>query len=539
MLAANHKHYRRSLVFPSLAIALVGSLAACSAKKIEQSNPNTGVSFENRCLALLGEHPAQSGLSQLEVTSANYISSTEQLPQNSKQPINHQDFKAFCQLQAYFERRTGADDKPYAIGLGLNLPKDWNGRFLFQGGGALNGLIRPPMGAHAAGDTPALYRGFAVATTDSGHQSDSIFNHDFFADQQALLNFYGGAVYKSTLQAQRMVKAFYQTPSKRDFFVGCSTGGREAMTMSQRYPDLFDGIIAGAPAMRTNLSEVADLFMATTLREITDSGQQPPFNSAQQKAITQELLAQCDGLDGLQDGLIMAPQHCQFDTSQLACAGNEHQSECLSQKQISALDTAFAGPKTESHSQVYPGFYFDTGISAAGNPGVPGILQAKAGPLGAPREQLPFNLQRELDIAKNFPLAAGNATLTNLSGFSQNGGKLIFFHGVSDPWFSAKDTVTYFTNLQHTNGGAARVNEWSQLYLIPGMGHCSGGEITLDTFDLLTPLVSWVETQNKPSNVVATGDTLPNIARPLCPYPKVATYSNNGAPEAAGSFYCQ
>ncbi|GAA4961145.1 hypothetical protein GCM10025791_48250 [Halioxenophilus aromaticivorans] len=396
------------------------------------------------CEAWLGSHQDYTGFGKVEVTSATYIDNRGALPEKDQASVTSDKFKPFCQLEAYFEKRTGADGKPYAIGLGLALPDDWNGRFYFQGGGALNGLVRSPIGDRASGELPALYRGFAVASTDSGHQSDSIFNHDFFADQQALLNFYSQAIYKSTLQAQGFITSYYQSEPQHRYFVGCSTGGREAMTMSQRYPTLFDGIIAGAPAMRTNLSELADLYMAKALRGNNSTA---PFSAAQQTAITDALLEQCDGLDGLVDNLIMAVDHCEFKPDVLLCADNSDQNTCLTPEQISALQTAFAGPRTSQGDQVYPGFYFDTGISASGEGGVPGILQAMAGPLGKPRQNLPFDLNREIEFAEAFPLAPGNATLINLSTFANSGGKLMFYHGVSDPWFSAKDTLNYFRTL--------------------------------------------------------------------------------------------
>ena len=147
---------------------------------------------------------------------------------------------------------SGADGIRFA----LALPDRWSGRFLFQGGGGLNGSVNPPLGAAAAGATPALARGFAVVSTDSGHRGAG-FDRGFFADQDATLNFLFAANPKVAQVAKRLIDVYYRKPADHSYFVGCSTGGREAMMMSQRYPTTFDGIVAGAPAMRTGRSKEA------------------------------------------------------------------------------------------------------------------------------------------------------------------------------------------------------------------------------------------------------------------------------------------
>jgi len=474
--------------------------------------------------------------SDMTITSAEYITDVNQSDWLERLgPVQRGNFKPFCKLTGYFEKRTGAEDKPYAIGFGLSLPDEWNGRFLFQGGGGLNGVIREPLGAIAAGDVPAVFRGFAVASTDSGHQSETVFDPSFFADQLALLNFYAGAVEKTTRLTKSLVTNIYQQAPDNSYFVGCSTGGREAMTMSQRFPELFDGIVAGAPARRTNLSEIADLWSAKRLRMASESGNETPFSTEQQAFIVDELIARCDGLDGNEDGLIFNVEACDFAPQQLSCANNNH-AQCLSADEVTALDEAFAGPKLPDGRQVYPGFYFDTGINASGR-GIPGLLQAEPGPLGRSRLDMPFDIIREVTIAENFPLAPGNAVLSNLSTYRDNGGKLLFFHGVSDPWFSAKDTLKYFNEMAAANGGHEAVAGWSQLYMVPGMGHCGGGEKTLDQFDMLSAVVNWVEQNEAPREVIAKGQSMPGESRPLCPFPQVATYTQGDATQA-GAYQC-
>jgi len=156
---------------------------------------------------------------------------------------------AHCRFDAVIDRRTGADGKSYGIGFAIAMPDDWNTRLLMQGGGGLNGRVAPPVGAVAAGDVPALARGFAVVTTDTGHEG-AVFDASFMQDQQAALDFAYVAVGRVALAAKDVVARYYGIPAAKSYFAGCSTGGREGMLMTQRYPGYFDGVIAGAPAMR-------------------------------------------------------------------------------------------------------------------------------------------------------------------------------------------------------------------------------------------------------------------------------------------------
>lgn len=521
-------------LFVISALAMSHVSMSANAKPTKASQP----SAQARCAALAELTSERFGL---DIEESTYISSTSAIdaPKNRLSPEKLLGFKPYCQLTGYFEKRTGVNNQPYAIGFGLSLPDDWNGKFLFQGGGGLNGFIRDPFGAIAAGDLPALFRGFAVASTDGGHQNKNRFDTTFFADQKALLNFFSGAIEKSTYLALELLENIYQKAPEESYFVGCSTGGREAMTMAQRFPDLYDGIIVGAPARQTNYSEIADLWSAKRLRQASRDLKTPPFSPPQQQAIVDEVLAQCDAKDGLADGLIFDVEGCDFQPEKLLCKSHSRAETCLNQSQITALSDAFAGPSSQSGEQVYPGFFFDTGISATGQRSIPGLLQAVPGPLGNQFINEPFDINKQLAIAKNFPLEGGNALLTNLSSFAHNGSKIMFYHGVSDPWFSAKDTLQYYQAMMKDNGGSAKTADWSQFYFIPGMGHCGGGVQTLDNFDMLSELVRWVEKQQPPQSVVANGVSMPGISRPLCPYPQIPIYTGKSNIHQVSAFECR
>ncbi|HET9863496.1 MAG TPA: DUF6351 family protein, partial [Steroidobacteraceae bacterium] len=337
---------------------------------------------------------------------------------------------AYCRVDGVIDARTGRDGKPYGIGFAVALPAQWNGRFLFQGGGGLNGSVQPPLGAQYAGERNALERGFAVASTDSGHQG-AVFDASFLQDQQAALDFLSQGVATAAVIARQLVAQRYGKAPEHSYFVGCSTGGREAMLMSQRYPAYFDGIVAVAPAMRTSFSNLG-LRHATTALNVMGGR----FDETQRQLIIDALLEACDALDGQRDGFIFATQDCRFDPGTLACKDESHD-RCLTSAQVEAIRTVMRGPRTASGRQVYPGYFYDTGI--LNTQGLPGIL---AGPMIP--EGKPAGTSMDVDAAAAEAMTAramvGDTNAwTNLGAFRGHGGKLIFMHGLSDPWFSAQD----------------------------------------------------------------------------------------------------
>jgi len=228
----------------------------------------------------------------------------------------------------------------------------------------------------------------------------------------------------------------------------------------------------------------------------------------------------------------------QFDPKVLACSGAKRDG-CLSSEQAAAIEKAFSGPRDSRGRQVYPPFPYDTGVTATGG-GIPGLLSPGPSPLGQPNRSLQQDVDAEAATQAANPQAilSDTASWTNLNTFSGHGGKLIFFHGMSDPWFSANDTIDYYTRMGAANGGAQQVQSWSRLFLSPGMGHCAGGQ-SLDSFDLLTALVDWVEKGTAPDAVIATGRAFPGRSRPLCAYPKSAYYKGSGDTQDSRNFECR
>jgi hypothetical protein len=449
----------------------------------------------------------------------------------------------FCHVEGMINQRTGADGKPFGIGFALALPDQWNGRFLFQGGGGLNGSVALPLGSQAAGEVPGLARGFAVVSTDSGHKGSG-FDGSFFRDQQASLDFYYVAIGEVARLAKQMIASYYGRAAEHSYFDGCSTGGREAMIMSQRYPDYFDGIVSGDPAIRTGHSNLALGFMTAVFDEAApkdDSGKPDPkktFSPSDRKLIVNSLLQVCDAKDGLKDGMIFNSRACAFDPATLVCSGPKSDT-CLTRAQADALKKAFAGPKSGSGDAIYPGVPYDAGIADPGF--IPGLLGGPVIPVATGADFTHFDVDREaarVDADRTAQL--GDGTWTNLSSFAGHGGKLLFYHGLSDPWFSPLDTLGYYEKMaKDTGNGSSPVTTWSRIYFVPGMGHCQGGSAALDRFDMLSAVVDWVEKGVAPDRVVATGPAFPGRSRPLCPYPQHAQYKGQGDANDAINFVCQ
>ena len=452
---------------------------------------------------------------------------------------------AYCRVEGEINGRAGADGKHFGLTVAIALPEGWNGSFLMMGGGGLNGNLAAPFGPVAAGDRPALARGFAVVSTDGGHKGGG-FSDDFTHDQQAGLDFGFNAVPTVATRGKAVVEAYYGRRISKSFFTGCSTGGREGMEAAERYPFLFDGIITGAPAMRTDRSNLALKWAAVAFNRISPmdpaTGKIIPggaFSPSDRKLIVDSVLGACDELDGLKDGMVFNAGACHFDPAVLKCAGAKADG-CLSAAQVDAIKTAFAGPMTASGRRVYSAHPYDTGITMPGP--IPGfLLNSTAGPVGG--GVLPTSIDLEADEATanadSLQQLIDTYGWTNLSSFYGHGGKQLFFHGMSDPWFSAYDTVDYYQRLMAANGGADKLAQSSRLFLVPGMGHCGGGPATLDQFDLLSLLTDWVSTGKAPDAVIATGADFPGRSRPLCPYPQHAHYKGAGDPQSASSFECR
>jgi len=463
---------------------------------------------------------------------------------------------AHCRLQVTLDARPSQIEGVSALGISfeLRLPLEWNGRFLFQGGGGLNGSLGAATG-NVSGGPSALARGFSVVSTDSGHRG-SMVDSRFAADQQARLDFAYQAVQRTTYEAKDIINDFYGSGPEYSYYMGCSTGGREAMLAAQRLPLEFDGVVAGDPAF--NLTRIAanQVYSLQTVTRIAPAGPDGTpdlsraFTDEQLSAVGAAVTAECDALDGLADGMINDFEACGFDPASLQCAAGDSSGQCLSAVQVGALKDIFAGAKNSAGESLYGAFTFDTGVAGSawrsmhlgsdGRPPANASLGSDTLRLFAMTPQRPDLDPLDFDFDLHMPLtyetaAINDAIATLHTSFAGHGGKLIVYHGLSDQGMSAGALLDWYAGL--TPRDESGPQDWARMFFVPGMEHCSGGQST-DTFDMLTAIQAWVEDGVAPDRVEATGRNFPGVTRPLCPYPAVARYEG-GDPDSADSFVCR
>lgn len=493
---------------------------------------------------------------------------------------------AHCLVKGTMKERTGpVDGARYAIGFEVRMPLAWNGRFLHQVNGGLDGSVVPALGATsgAAPVAPALLQGFAVLSSDAGHGAPTPF---FGLDPQARLDYGYRAVGTLTPMAKNLIKSAYGKAPDRSYIAGCSNGGRHAMVAASRYADQYDGVLAGNPGFHLPKAATTQLWKAQQYARIAtpDASGQPDLATAvtpaEFKLISSKIVARCDALDGATDGQVNDVKACQaafnLQTDVPSCTGARDGS-CLTAEQKTVLSRIFAGPRNNKGEALYTGTWFDPGIAGSnfafwhfGSPATrdagavaflfttpPSTMDAFKATTGL---QYAMNFSMETDYPKMFATGAPYAESSwsymtppdeaNLGTLKNRGAKMIVYHGVADGVFSPMDTANWMDRLQANHGGQA--DAFARLFLVPGMNHCSGGPAT-DQFDMLAPLVAWVEQGKAPDRVTAkargiganvVNTELPaswsaNRTRPLCVYPKVARYNGSGDVENASSFSCQ
>ncbi|MFV0384228.1 tannase/feruloyl esterase family alpha/beta hydrolase [Paracoccus sp. (in: a-proteobacteria)] len=466
---------------------------------------------------------------------------------------------AYCLVQGVIEPRVGAGGRTYGTGFELRLPEDWSGRFLFQGGGGWDGTVRPATGAidRSKPEDTALGRGFAVVSTDAGHTGNSATDGWFGIDMKARSDNGYNSVRLVTARAKDLLARFYGRGPDRSYFMGCSNGGRQGMVAAIRMPGEFDGIVSGAPAFDLTPSIIAWNWNTRALMEaapVNEAGQPivaRAFSDEQLALVSDAAIAACDALDGAQDGNVFLPQQCDFDPGTLECRdGAEPGPQCLSAAQVTALKKIRQGPADGTGRLLY------TGWPLANMDGASGMRAWMLGDADGPEanargfsfsqgwmrtvgstpprpdfDALSFDINDREFLMANAPVFA--ATSTDYDAFRANGGKILWWHGNADPAFSVLHFLKWFQIFQQDNGGTAAADEFSRLFLVPGMHHCAGGDGAI-SFDALTPIVEWVEEGKTPDMLAASvpgGDASGD--RPLCHHPAYA----RPAPDGAG-FLC-
>jgi len=433
---------------------------------------------------------------------------------------------AFCRVVA-----TAMPVPDSEIGIEVWMPLEgWNGKYIGVGNGAWAGSISY---AAMAG---ALERGFASASTDTGHIGN---NADFaIGHHEKVVDFGHRAVHEMTVVAKSLIRALYESPAARSYFEGCSTGGRQALAEAQRYPEDYDGIIAGAPANYVTHLQGYQIWTANVGQSTPDAAireEQLPF-------INDAVIAACDGIDGVEDGVIENPLHCSFDARSLTC-GKVQSNQCLSPAQADTVNQKWRGP-TDAHGvSLYPG-------SARGSERVWNSWLGPE-PLGLADDvysRLVFEdpewAHESFDFSRDVPLALDrigsimNSNEPDLTAFFSRGGKLLLYHGWNDAGVPPEYTINYYQSVLSTVG-ADRAEDAIRLFLVPGMNHCRGG-VGTDEFDRLGALDDWVVSDRAPESMLASKvrDDVVERTRPLCAFPKEAVYTGSGPTDEASSFSC-
>ena len=552
-----------------LAIGLSLLLVGVTSRSLAQP-PATGAVSLARTTGPLSATPAGTAarcralrsfaLPQLVIEQARMVAAgpAQSLPGEAAAATGAKLLPEHCLFIATLAPRTGAQGQHLGIGIEVRLPVSWNGRFAFEGGGGLDGVMRPSYGSvFGSIQPPALARGFAVASTDGGHRGTSMLDPSFALDQQARIDYAYNAVDKATLIAKAIVARFYGRAPQRSYFVGCSNGGRQAMTVAERMPLQFDGVVAGDPTFRFTRVNLDQAWNEVVLARAAPKDEQgrPILSAVMSKAdlrlVADAVLKQCDALDGLADGIINDYRSCHFHPAVLTCRGAKSAS-CLTSNQVTALKALMGGPHDSQGRPLYAAFPYDTGIAAPAfyhmhfGTSPNGVLNSADGTLGfaslryfsmTPPEP-GFDVMH-LDFDRAPQRLAETATISDansvyLESFARHG-KLILYHGLSDQGVSPLATVGWYERLRAVNG--EQVGEWARLFLVPGMTHCGGGPAT-DQFDMLSAIEDWVEKGRAPDRIIASGKSFPGVTRPLCPYPTVARYTG-ADPKSANSFSCK
>jgi hypothetical protein len=468
------------------------------------------------------------------------------------------DVPAHCLFRVTLHPRASSiEGVSFGTGMEMRLPAAWNGRLLVQGGGGLNGVLGAALG-NVSGAKSALQRGFVVVSNDGGHRGRSNIDSRFAADQQARLDFAYQAVADTVRETKALIDRFYGRRPARSYFMGCSTGGREAMMAAERLPLEFDGIVAGNASW--NLTRVAlnQVWSLQTVNRIAprDASGNPllheAFSDAQLQAVAAVVTQQCDALDGLADGMINDFEGCRFDPASLQCGTPTAPAagQCLAELQVGGLRDILGGARHSRGTSLYGSTFFDTGIALPAwrgmHLGTATSVPANAG-LGRDTLRLfamtpqqpdldPLAFDFDSALAVTAETAAINDPVATLhSTFAEHGGKLIVYHGLSDQAMWAGPLISWYADLQPQD--AVGPQDWARLFLVPGMTHCAGGQST-DEFDMLTAIQAWVEQDRAPDRILARGKAFPDSTRPLCPYAQVARY-DGGAVTDAASFSCR
>lgn len=486
-----------------------------------------------------------ASLSGTTIDSAVSIAPYQRLVNDSEDSAKHD--MAVCRVIGII--RPASDSE---IRFEVWIPEtSWNGRFLAAGNGGFAGTIEH--------DSMSRYiqRGYATANTDTGHQGEAVDASWAYQHPEKVTDFGYRAVHLMTVTAKALIAAYYGHGPARSYFDSCSNGGRQALMEAQRFPDDYDGILAGAPANNWTNMLASGVAMAQALYKSPASY----ISALKLPALHASVMMKCDAADGVRDGIINNPEACHFDPSAVLCKGTDQQS-CLTEPQVKAAKTIYSGTAR------FPGLAAGSELGADGwttwevgeGPGrglFTGFVENyfRYMVFEPAWNVLTADVEQSYRMAERKSGANLNAIDPDLRPFARRGGKLIIYHGWDDPAISPLNSVNYYESVVHKIGREAAA-QVIRLYMVPGMQHCFGGPgpSALGQFGIATSAASrhgifdaleaWIEHGTAPGSIVATkyAEGISGrvaMTRPICPYPQVPAYNGSGDTNEARNFHCQ
>jgi len=468
------------------------------------------------------------------IKSATAVAAGKFTPPSGRNAV---DVPAFC--------RVAGTIKP-EVNFEIWMPAKWNQKLLTVGNGGLAGSI-----SYAAMAAP-LNKGYATSSTDTGHAADSD-GHWAQGHMERVIDFAHRAVHVTTQADKAILAAFYGNQPAHAYFSGCSQGGQEAMTEAQRYPRDYDGIIAGDPA-NWWVRHYVGAHLWITLAMQGDAY----IPAAKIPALADAVNNACDALDGIKDGILNDPRKCHFDPATIQCKSGDAPN-CLTAPQVEAVRKIYQGGRTPEGDQIFPG------IVPGGEAGPGGwgrwISGSGPGESGHANLGLPFlryvlfenpdwnyrsfrfdrvnGFDSDVDFADHKLGPIFNNMNPDLRAFQANGGKMIHYHGFSDPDISPLNSINYYESVVHLMNGLSETKRFYRLFMVPGMQHCTGGPGP-SSFDMLDALDRWADQGKPPEQIVASHSTGGKVdrTRPLCPYPQEARWKGTGSTDQAENFVC-
>ena len=535
----------------SIGIVYICMIANCDFRKVETPDRPIGrivVSipagqYEKRCEALVGTSPTTGTIEEVELVEPGQHLVPFMLRILLKWNVpGYSHLRApvpFCQVTAKLRPVAGSE-----ITVKAWLPQQWNGKTLAFGGGGFNGGLS----SGALTMLEPVGRGYVTIVTDAGHEDteSAQFTYD---NEVQFVDYAYRANHVAAEFIERLAASYYREPATRAYFHGCSNGGRDALMEASRYPEDFDGIIAGAPA-----ADWAGLM--TSFAWTAQAVDTAPNLGTKLQLINEAVNKACDAVDGVQDSLLENPQSCDFDPAVLQCTDADGPN-CLTSDEVVSLRKIYEGPHLDNGTRVYAGM--PVGGETEDNWGV-WITSEAAVPRSLAVETFRWMVYgdpewdiSDFDINRDYPKIVErvtpimNSNDPDISTFTDLGGKLLMYHGWNDAAIPAGSTIEYVEAVRNSLGPAADAH--LRLFMVPGFNHCFGGSGPT-SFDLLEVLDRWVESGDAPERIVATQYDPPEIfwhapdakvvrTRPLCPWPKVARYSGRGSTDDLASFSCE